>query len=353
VVCALPERRELPDAKRLEYLLRARSFQEQCTRWSAEHADLLCGPLGDDGVFVLARTEHRVTTTKRRATLNAVMRNLQTLARGTLDAPLRFGVSRHVTSPALLPAAHSEALFALDWAMHRREGCVFFEEEDRPTGAGLDVVLRGLCEAVESGDLGRVTIANQHWTREVLWRAGGNPELGRGHFEIGVGELVRHLERRAILEGKALRAVDRGFRAELAEASLLSQLASAFERRVRSLAEGVPRPALAERGARLDRALDLVRNNLPSDVSRTKVAKECGMSPSYFSRLFATRHGVGYERFVIQARIDEAKRLLRSTNHPIHRVAVACGFSSYAHLAKAFRRETGSTPRTFRQSYDM
>ena len=236
--------------------------------------------------------------------------------------------------------------------MHRREGCVFFEEEDRPTGAGLDVVLRGLCEAVESGD----SRPRDHRQRALDSRSAlagrGNPELGRGHFEIGVGELVRHLERRAILEGKALRVVERGFRSELAEASLLSQLASAFERRVKSLAEGVPRPALAERGARLDRALDLVRKNLASDVSRTKVAKECGMSPSYFSRLFATRHGVGYERFVIQARIDEAKRLLRSTDHPVHRVAVACGFSSYAHLAKAFRRETGSTPRTFRQSYD-
>jgi AraC-like DNA-binding protein len=234
--------------------------------------------------------------------------------------------------------------------MHRRVPCVFFEEGDRPTGEGLDSTLRGLCEGVESGDGSRVTVAIEHFVREVLWRAGGSAELGRGYFEIGIGELMRHLERRAMLEKGALRTVESAFRAELAEASLLSQLASAFERRVKSLAEGVPRPALAERGARLDRALDLVRRNLASDVSRASVARECGMSPSYFSRLFAARHGLGFERFVIQARIDEAKRLLRSTDHPVHRVASACGFSSYTHLSKAFRRETGTTPRHFRQS---
>jgi AraC family transcriptional regulator len=100
----------------------------------------------------------------------------------------------------------------------------------------------------------------------------------------------------------------------------------------------------------LDRALDLVRRNLASDVSRARVAKECAMSPSYFSRLFAARHGVVFERFVMQERIDEAKRLLRSTDHPVHRVASACGFTSYAHLAKAFRRETGTTPRHFRKA---
>jgi transcriptional regulator GlxA family with amidase domain len=152
------------------------------------------------------------------------------------------------------------------------------------------------------------------------------------------------------MEGRALRAAEVGFRAELAEASSLAQLASAFSRRVDALAEGIPRLALADRGARLDRAFELVRQSPSSNLTRARVAKECGMSPSYFSRLFAARHGVGFERFVIQSRLDEAKRLLRSTEHPVRRIAVASGFSSYAHLAKAFRREEGTTPRDFRRS---
>jgi AraC-like DNA-binding protein len=350
VICALPEQPELPGAQRLDYLLRARSFQQQCTRLAAEQPDLLCGRLSDDGIFVLARSEHRLSASKRRATLSVLMRSFQTVARATLGAQLRFGVSRHVTSTARLPAAHAEALFALDWAMHRRSPCVFFEEGDRPTGADFDVALRSLCEAVESGDPGRVTIAVAQAIREVLWRAGGNAELGRGYFEMGVGELVRHLERRALLEESALRSVETAFREDLAEASVLSQLANVFDRRVKALAEGAVRPARAERAARLDRAIDLVLRNLAGDVSRAAVAKECGLSPSHFSRLFAARHGVGFERFVIQARVDEAKRLLRSTDHPVQRVASTCGFSSYAHLAKAFRRETGTSPREFRRA---
>ena len=43
-----------------------------------------------------------------------------------------------------------------------------------------------------------------------------------------------------------------------------------------------------------------------------------------------------------------ARELLRAGELPIHRVAAECGFQSYFHFAKTFRRLVGATPRDYR-----
>jgi AraC-like DNA-binding protein len=72
-----------------------------------------------------------------------------------------------------------------------------------------------------------------------------------------------------------------------------------------------------------------------------------------YSELLATIQG--YIRrdathvYVVERRIDEACRRLRSHRHEsIADVALSLGFSSQSHFTEAFRRRTGSTPRAWR-----
>jgi len=101
--------------------------------------------------------------------------------------------------------------------------------------------------------------------------------------------------------------------------------------------------------AQLARVKDFIEANLGSSLSLQDLAKACDLSPSYFARRFKTSTGMPPHQYLIQMRVERAKRLLRGSL-PIVEVALDCGFSHQEHLTNVFRRLTGMTPAAFRRS---
>ena len=60
------------------------------------------------------------------------------------------------------------------------------------------------------------------------------------------------------------------------------------------------------------------------------------------------RAGIGPQRYIIQRRLERAKRLLRRTHLPIALIAQEVGFADQSHLTQMFRREVGVTPGRYR-----
>ena len=52
--------------------------------------------------------------------------------------------------------------------------------------------------------------------------------------------------------------------------------------------------------------------------------------------------------YVVECRIEEAKRQLLETGASLAEIALATGFGSQSHFTTRFRRSTGVTPRVFR-----
>jgi AraC family transcriptional regulator len=96
------------------------------------------------------------------------------------------------------------------------------------------------------------------------------------------------------------------------------------------------------------KVVDYVRGNLASNISVTELAGLAQMSPSYFARVFKASFGVTPYRFVMQERIEAAKRMLGSTRMTARHVSTAFGFSSQSHFVKVFRQFTGVTPKQYR-----
>jgi transcriptional regulator GlxA family with amidase domain len=88
--------------------------------------------------------------------------------------------------------------------------------------------------------------------------------------------------------------------------------------------------------------------HLDADLSITKLAKRAGMSARNFSRVFVQETGITPAAFVLQARLDGARRALEG-RLPIADVARLAGFGSTENLERAFRRELGTTPRDYRR----
>ncbi len=96
------------------------------------------------------------------------------------------------------------------------------------------------------------------------------------------------------------------------------------------------------------RAVAYVREHLSDQIRVPDVAQQVGLSPAYFSRLFAEEMKTPFVRFVNSLRLDQAKALMRSTNASITEIASTVGFADHSYFTKVFRQDTGVTPSTFR-----
>ena len=93
---------------------------------------------------------------------------------------------------------------------------------------------------------------------------------------------------------------------------------------------------------------DYVEAHLDNDLSLSVLADIARLSPYHFSRSFKQATGVGRQRYVIQRRIERAKRLLRQTAQLLALIAQEAGFADQSHLTHIFRREIGVTPGRYR-----
>lgn len=98
----------------------------------------------------------------------------------------------------------------------------------------------------------------------------------------------------------------------------------------------------------LNQVLDYVDAGLAEDIKLSDLAGVLDMSPFHFGRMFKQSMGISPHQYVIQQRIERAKRLLKTSDRPIIDIALACGFTSHSHLSKQFRKVVGTTPRTYR-----
>lgn len=81
------------------------------------------------------------------------------------------------------------------------------------------------------------------------------------------------------------------------------------------------------------------------------VAKQLLISPSGLRQKFKAAVGISPAQFRQQARVEQAKQLLLSTDLPAATVADVCGFCDSAYFHKIFCRFTGLTPTAYRNSH--
>lgn len=88
---------------------------------------------------------------------------------------------------------------------------------------------------------------------------------------------------------------------------------------------------------------------LPHNVA--SLAERAGVTPRHFSRLFSNEVGTSPAKWLEEARIAEARRLLEQGVLAPKQVAAHCGFSSTELMRRAFIRRLGVTPADYRKMF--
>lgn len=94
--------------------------------------------------------------------------------------------------------------------------------------------------------------------------------------------------------------------------------------------------------------IDYIYNHLHLPLTMEAVAKNEGLNPSYFSKLFAKETGMTAKAFIIEAKMKTAENMLLYSESSLFNIAMSLGFSSQSAFSAAFKKSVGMTPGEFR-----
>ena len=88
-------------------------------------------------------------------------------------------------------------------------------------------------------------------------------------------------------------------------------------------------------------------NHFKEDINITELAKQYGFSPNYFSKLFKTIINKTPKEFLINVRLDEAKKLLKLGLYTVSEVCTMVGYDDLHYFSRLFKQKEGVSPASF------
>lgn len=98
---------------------------------------------------------------------------------------------------------------------------------------------------------------------------------------------------------------------------------------------------------RIDRAVEFFHAHLDREIRLPELAETLGCTQFHLIRLFRTHKGMTPHAFLLQLRLERARRLL-SRGMAAAEAAFAAGFSDQSHLTRRFKQRYGLTPSAYR-----
>jgi AraC-like DNA-binding protein len=113
-------------------------------------------------------------------------------------------------------------------------------------------------------------------------------------------------------------------------------------------------PGARRSGGRLspDERMRLARyahRHLARGLTSADLAREVGLGPDRFARLFKASYGVSPRRWLVEQRIAEARFRLAHSREPIGAIAAALGYADRHLFNRQFRAVVGRAPRELRE----
>jgi len=99
----------------------------------------------------------------------------------------------------------------------------------------------------------------------------------------------------------------------------------------------------------IDKLFNLIENNFRSHRVLNFYAAKLTMSSDCLNKHVKRLTGVTAGQLIRQRVLTEAKRQLAFSNQPISEIAYDLAYADPSHFVRCFRRDTGVTPRTFRE----
>lgn len=154
----------------------------------------------------------------------------------------------------------------------------------------------------------------------------------------------------AIMRKMATEVHDDPYRAWKVESSAYLRLAEAYVLDHRALVPLLKRVKAARTSTRkeilrgLERARNLMHDDLSEALGIEQMAREAGMSVFHFFRAFRSVHATTPHQYRNKLRLEKAAGMLRANDAGVAEAALRCGFADASSFSKAFKKHFGVPP---------
>ena len=93
-----------------------------------------------------------------------------------------------------------------------------------------------------------------------------------------------------------------------------------------------------------------MQENYNTKLSVDEIASRAFLAPDYFRKVFKKVTGHSVTAYVQKLRIDEACRLLLTSDTPIKDICFLVGYNDVTTFYQSFKKVTGKTPNEYRKT---
>lgn len=101
---------------------------------------------------------------------------------------------------------------------------------------------------------------------------------------------------------------------------------------------------------KLEPGIEYIHNNLYNDIDYNLPSALCGISYTYFKKLFIEKFGVPPVRYVNNIRLERSSELLLTNKYQIGEIAKMCGFENGYYFSKKFKEKYLLSPTAYKNS---
>jgi len=106
--------------------------------------------------------------------------------------------------------------------------------------------------------------------------------------------------------------------------------------------------SLAGKRDYIEKAVLFIEYNYFKDIASVDVANYVNLERTYFSKIFKKETGLSPQKYIINYRIQQALKLLKTTDYSAAYIAQSVGFPNINYFFRKFKSELGITPMEYR-----
>ncbi|GAE91982.1 response regulator YesN [Gracilibacillus boraciitolerans JCM 21714] len=92
-----------------------------------------------------------------------------------------------------------------------------------------------------------------------------------------------------------------------------------------------------------------IHSHFDKPITLKSIANTFYMNPVYMGQLFKKTYGIYFKDYILNVRIEEAKKLLRKTDLKVYEIAEKVGFTNPDYFVTQFEKNVGTTPSQYRK----
>lgn len=101
---------------------------------------------------------------------------------------------------------------------------------------------------------------------------------------------------------------------------------------------------------KIEKGIEYLHSNLYTEIDYKIPSELCGISYTYFKKLFIEKFGVPPVRYVNNIRLERGSELLLTNKYSIGEIAKMCGFENIYYFSKKFKEKYRFSPMAYKNS---